>query len=79
MLKVFFSELQHHECDKIIGIDLAKSVFQICVWMNDDGITFNRKVFWTNLLDCLRQFPAGSIVAMEVCATSHFWGVFFSQ
>lgn len=27
---------------KVIGIDLAKSVFQVCVWMNDGSIAFNR-------------------------------------
>ena len=47
--------------------------------MNDVGIAFNRKVFWTNLLDCLRQFPAGSIAAIEVCATSHFGGRIFQS
>ena len=59
---------------KVIGIDLAKSVFQVCVWMNDGSIAFNRKVSRAKLLDCIRQFPAGSIVAMEACATSHYWG-----
>lgn len=69
----------HHELDKVIGIDLAKSVFQVCVWMNDGSIAFNRKVSRAKLLDTIRQFPAGSIIAMEACATSHYWGVLFSQ
>ena len=57
---------------KVIGIDLAKSVFQICVWMNDESIAFNRKVSRAKLLDTVRHFPASSIIAMEACAISHY-------
>ncbi len=64
---------------KVIGIDLAKSVFQVCVWMNDGSIAFNRKVSRAKLLDTIRQFPAGSIVAMEACATSYYWGRTFQS
>ncbi|TDN47193.1 transposase [Buttiauxella sp. JUb87] len=64
---------------KVIGIDLAKSVFQVCVWMSDGSIAFNRKVSRVKLLDTLRQFPAGSIIAMEACATSHYWGRTFQS
>ena len=64
---------------KVIGIDLAKSAFQVCVWMNDGSIAFNRKVSRAKLLDTIRQFPAGSIVAMEACATSHYWGRTFQS
>lgn len=64
---------------KVIGIDLAKSVFQVCVRMSDGSIAFNRKVSRVKLLDTLRQFPAGSIIAMEACATSHYWGRTFQS
>ena len=64
---------------KVIGIDLAKSAFQVCVWMNDGSIAFNRKVSQAKLLDTIRQFPVGSIVVMEVCATSHYWGRIFQS
>lgn len=39
---------------KVIGIDLAKSVFQVCVWMSDGNIAFNRKVSRAKLLDTIR-------------------------
>ena len=42
--------------------------------MNNGSITFNREVYRAKLLDSIRQFPNGSIVAMEACATSHYWG-----
>lgn len=29
---------------KLIGIDLAKSVFQVCVWMADGSVAWNKKV-----------------------------------
>ncbi|MDP9567200.1 UNVERIFIED_ORG: transposase [Kosakonia oryzae] len=63
---------------KVISIDLVKSVFQICVWMND-GIAFTCKVSRAKLLDCILQFPAGLIVGMEACATSRSWGTLFKQ
>lgn len=64
---------------KVIGIDLAKSVFQVCVWMSDGSIAFNRKVSRAKLLDTIRQFPAGSMIAMEACATYHYWGRTFQS
>ncbi len=64
---------------KVIGIDLAKSVFQVCVWMSDGNIASNRKVSRAKLLDTIRQFPPGSMIAMEACTTSHYWGRTFQS
>ncbi|MEQ5030410.1 IS110 family transposase [Morganella morganii] len=64
---------------KVIGIDLAKSVFQVCVWMSDGTVASNRKVSRNKLQDLVRQFPAGTLIAMEACATSHFWGRTFQS
>lgn len=36
---------------KGIGIDLAESVFQVCIWMSDGSIASNRKVSRAKLLD----------------------------
>lgn len=63
----------------VIGIDLAKSVFQVCVWMSDGSIVSNRKVSWAKLLTTISQFPAGSMIAMVACATSHYWGRTFQS
>lgn len=30
---------------RVVGIDIAKSVFQVCVWMIDGSIAWNRKIF----------------------------------
>ncbi|MDC9616407.1 IS110 family transposase [Xenorhabdus khoisanae] len=59
---------------KVVGIDLAKNVFQICVWMEDGSVAANRKVSRQKLLDAIRTFPPGTFIAMEACATSHYWG-----
>lgn len=59
---------------KDIGIGLAKSVFQVCVRMSDGNIASNRKVSRAKWLDTIRQFPLGSMIAMEGYATSHYWG-----
>ncbi|WP_411369760.1 IS110 family transposase [Citrobacter braakii] len=64
---------------KAIVIDLANSVFQVCVWMSDGSIAFNRKISRAKLLDTISQFPAGSMIAMEACATSHDWGRTFQS
>ena len=64
---------------KVVGIDLAKSAFQLCVWMNDGTVAWNRKVSRSKLLDTVRQFPSDTLIAMEACATSYYWGRTFQS
>ena len=59
---------------RVVGIDIAKSVFQVCVWMTDGSVAWNKKVSRQKLLDTVRQFPPSTLIAMEACSTSHFWG-----
>lgn len=59
---------------RVVGIDIAKSVFQVCVWMVDGSVAWNRKISRQKLLDTLRQFEPDTLIAMEACSTSHFWG-----
>ncbi|MBC8949924.1 transposase [Xenorhabdus sp. TS4] len=59
---------------KVVGIDLAKNVFQVCVWMADGSVASHRKLSRQKLLDTVRSFPPGTVIAMEACATSHYWG-----
>ena len=57
----------------LIGIDLAKSVFQVCA-VNQAGKTvFNRPVRRHRLMALLAQYPE-AIIAMEACSGSNFWG-----
>lgn len=59
---------------RVVGIDIAKSVFQVCVWMIDGSVAWNRKISRQKLLNTLRQFEPGTLIAMEACSTSHYWG-----
>jgi len=63
---------------RVVGIDIAKSVFQVCVWMIDGSVAWNRKISRQKLLDTLHQFEPGTLIAMEACSTSHYWGRTFS-
>lgn len=58
---------------RVVGIDIAKSVFQVCVWMIDGSVAWNRKISRQKLLNTLRQFEPGTLIAMEACSTSHYW------
>lgn len=58
---------------KVTGIDLAKSVFQICIQQQDGSVASNRKISRAKLLHTVRQLPPGTLIAMEACASSHHW------
>lgn len=62
---------------KVVGIDLAKNSFQVCVLSSSDSILSNRKVNRGSLLDTIRQLPEKTTIAMESCATSHHWARIF--
>ena len=57
----------------IIGIDLAKRVFQLHGAAADGSVVFRKKVARAQLLPFLASQPA-CIVAMEACGTAHHWG-----
>lgn len=59
---------------RVVGIDIAKSAFQVCVWMVDGLIAYNKMISRSKLPDIVRQFEPGTLIAMEACSTSHFWG-----
>ena len=59
----------------ILAIDLAKRSFQVCATDRGGAVLFNRMVSRVKLVQVLNaQSPC--IVAMEACATSHYWGRF---
>ena len=57
----------------IIGIDIAKNVFQFHGASVDGTVMFRRKVRRAGVLDFLAKQPR-CLVAMEACASSHYWG-----
>ncbi len=57
----------------IIGLDLAKNVFQLHGAGADGSVIFRRKLSRVQLLRFLAEQPR-CIVAMEACASAHRWG-----
>jgi len=57
----------------IIGIDLAKNVFQLHGMASDGSVAFRRKLSRAKLLPFIAEHPT-CLVAMEACAGAHHWG-----
>lgn len=57
----------------LIGIDLAKTIFQVCGVNQAGKPVFNRSVKRSELLAFLAQYP-DAVVAMEACSGSNYWG-----
>lgn len=57
----------------MIGIDLAKHVFQLHGAAADGTVLFRRRLRREKLLDFLAAQPA-CVVALEACASAHYWG-----
>ncbi len=60
----------------LIGIDLAKSVFQVCGVNQAGASVFNRQVRRSRLVQTVMQHP-GATIAMEACSGSNYWGRVF--
>lgn len=58
---------------KIVGVDIAKNVFQICQLGEDNKIMSNKKVARKDLIHKVRQLPSDAVIAMEACGTAHHW------
>jgi transposase len=56
----------------IIGLDLAKNVFQAHGARGDGSTVFRRKISRTKLLSFFASVHACT-VAMEACASAHYW------
>jgi transposase len=57
----------------IIGLDLAKNVFQAHGAGADGSVVFRRKLSRAQLLKFMAARPP-CVVAMEACASAHHWG-----
>jgi transposase len=62
----------------IIGIDLAKRVFQLHGERSDGSVEFRKKISQGQLLAFVAEQPR-CVVAMEACATAHGWGCAFEK
>jgi transposase len=57
----------------LIGVDLAKTVFQVCGVNQAGKPAFNRQIRRPKLLAFLAQHP-DAVIAMEACSGSNYWG-----
>lgn len=57
----------------LIGIDLAKSVFQVCGVNQAGNSAFNHQARRNRLIEKLLEYPEATI-AMEACSGSNYWG-----
>ena len=56
-----------------IGLDLAKSVFQVHGVDASGEIVIRRRLSRAKVLDFFAKLPR-CLVGMEACAASHYWG-----
>jgi len=57
---------------KLLAIDLGKRLFH-CHGIDSDGVILSRKVSRSKLIETIKEL-APETVAMEACATAHYWG-----
>ena len=57
---------------KVIGIDLAKNIFQICGADNNLKPHFNKKIKRKDLVNFMLQQPPTSVF-MDACYSSNYW------
>jgi len=58
--------------DIIIGVDLAKNVFQLHGARRDGQVLFRKKLSRPQFTKFCAEHPR-SLFAMEACATAHYW------
>lgn len=58
---------------KLVAIDLAKLVFQVCVVAVGGKVVLNKKFTRTQFISWLKDLEPTTI-AMEACASAHYWG-----
>ena len=55
-----------------IGLDLAKSVFQVHGVSSEGRVTVRRKLRRAELMRFFRDLPQ-CLIGMEACASAHYW------
>jgi len=58
---------------KVLGIDLAKNVFQLCAINQAGKEVFNRQVRRAKLASTVSNLDP-DFIAMEACSSAHYWG-----
>ena len=58
---------------KLVGIDLAKRCYQVCALGESGKVLYNRRYTAKKFGEAMQQLEP-TVVAMEACASAHFWG-----
>lgn len=57
----------------VLGVNLAKNVFQVCMTAAGGQPPRNRTYSRDNFMKLLGRLPPGSTVAFEACGSCHYW------
>jgi transposase len=63
----------------VVGIDLAKNVFQLCALGVNGSVLWNRKVTRSKFTAMLTDLPKSALIAMEACSSSNYWGRYLTD
>jgi transposase len=63
----------------VVGIDLAKNVFQLCALGTNGSVVWNRKVTRSKFAAMLADLPKSALIAMEACSSSNYWGRYLTE
>ena len=61
-----------------IGIDLAKEVFAVCAMDMTGSVVYHKVLKRDAFIHWAEQLPTESVVVMEACGSSHYWGRWFA-
>lgn len=56
-----------------IGVDLAKSVFQLHGVDGEGTVVLRRQLRRSQMLEFFQRLPDGCLIGMEACAGAHYW------
>ena len=62
----------------LVSIDLAKNVFQVCRFSDDNKVLSNKRISRKKLSQEIAQLSPTTVV-MEACYSAHYWGRVFEQ
>ena len=62
----------------ILGVDVSKRVFHVHGAARDGSVVFRKKLSRSQFAQMVRGLPR-CVIAMEACASAHFWGRTFNE
>ena len=63
---------------RLMAIDLAKNIFQVCALDKNDKVLFNKRLTRSKLIEFMSQQKPSSVY-MEACYSSHYWARWLNQ